>query len=276
MNKRLFIVLFLLSGVGMFFSTQELFSQKQGKDYVFNPGDVIEIDVYGEPDLHTVCSIPEDGNINFPLIGRLKAAGLTVKELERLITELLAQDYLVNPQVRIFVREYARIFIFGLVRQPGRYDLTKSLTLLSAISQAGGLLPEADPTRIKLIRAEGEKRYTQEIDLEKIMNNTAPDIILEPNDTIIIEAYGRVSIIGQVHRPGAYDFKKGLTLLELVSIAGGFRDIANIDGTSIIRNEDGKRRSIRIKVSDITKRGDKSKDIPLKPGDTVVVPESLF
>jgi polysaccharide export outer membrane protein len=276
MYKKYLILSFILYFLGIGIFPVNLFSQTEESDYVLNPQDLIEIDVYGEPDLHTSYRITQEGMISFPLIGNIKAAGLTVSELERLITELLAQDYLVNPQVKVFVREYAKIFISGLVRMPGQYELKRPLTLLSAISLAGGFLPEANTSQVKLTRIKEGKSYTQEIDVEKIINNVIPDIPLQPNDTILVEQYGSVSIIGEVRRPGNYPFKKGLTLLELISIAGGFTDIANIDGTSIVRVEEGKKKIIRVKVSQIIKGADKTKDIPLKPTDTVVVPESLF
>jgi len=276
MYKKYFVLIFILSFILPVISFKDLFSQEK-KEYILNPGDLIEIDVYGEPDLHTSTRISEEGSINFPLLGNLKVKGLSVQELEKLITELLAQDYLVNPQVSVFVREYAKVFVSGLVRQPGAYDLKEPLTLLSAISLAGGFLPEADTTQVKLIRNVDGKIYVERINIDKIMDNTIPDILLKPNDKIEVIEAGKISIIGQVQRPGSYPFRRGMTLMEAIGIAGGFRDIANIDGTSIVRAQEGKKRSIiRIRVSDITKRGDKSKDILLQPGDTIVVPESLF
>jgi|YelNatPaOPRAMG01_1025707.scaffolds.fasta_scaffold09232_5 polysaccharide export outer membrane protein len=276
MYKKYFILIFILSFILSVVSFEDLFSQEK-KEYILNPGDLIEIDVYGEPDLHTSTRISEDGSINFPLLGNLKVKGLSVQELEKLITELLAQDYLVNPQVSVFVREYPKVFVSGLVRQPGAFDLKEPLTLLSAISLAGGFLPEADTTQVKLIRNVDGKIYVERINIDKIMDNTIPDILLKPNDKIEVEEAGKISIIGQVQHPGSYPFRKGMTLMEAIGMAGGFSDIANIDGTSVIRQQEGKKRSIiRIRISDITKRGDKSKDILLQPGDTIVVPESLF
>jgi polysaccharide export outer membrane protein len=277
MKKKYFILILIFYSSFSVLSMGDLFSQDRKEEYLLNSGDLIEIDVYGEPELHTSTRISEDGSINFPLLGNLKVKGLSVQELERLITELLAQDYLVNPQVTVFVREYAKVFVSGLVRQPGAYDLKEPLTLLSAISLAGGVLPEADTTQVKLIRNIDGKTYIQKINIDKIMNNTSPDIPLKPNDKIEVIEAARISIIGQVQRPGSYPFRKGITLMEAIGMAGGFSDIANIDGTSVIRLEEGKKKSIiRIRVSDITKRGDKSKDILLQPGDTIVVPESLF
>ncbi|MCM8791827.1 MAG: SLBB domain-containing protein [Candidatus Omnitrophica bacterium] len=266
----IFYILFFLKGLVLSGYSQE------DREHILNPGDTVEINVYDEPDLYTVYCISQDGFISFPLLGKIRAEGLTVSELERLITQLLAQDYLVHPQVRVFVKEYAKITISGFVRTPGSYELKKPLTLVTAIALAGGCLPEADTSKIKLVRIKDGKSYTQQIDMEGIINNTIPDVFLMPNDTIIVEEYGRVSIIGQVRNPGTYSLRRGLTLMELISMAGGFTEIANIDGTSIVRAEANKKKIIRVKISDIIKRGDKTKDVVLQVGDTVVVPESLF
>jgi polysaccharide export outer membrane protein len=247
-----------------------------GKEYVFAPGDLIQVMVYGEPDLTTDTRVSQDGTIKLPLLGEIRTQGLTVRELESQVAELLAKDYLVNPQVTVSVKEYAKIFILGMVRSPGSYELKAPTTLSSAISMAGGLQAEANPSKVKLIRTIGQDKETKVINLAEISDNTLPDMVLKPNDTIVVEEYGRISIIGQVNNPGTYNLKKDLSLLEAIGLAGGFTRIADIDGTSVVRIEDGKKKIIRVRISDITKRGDKSKDIYLQPSDTVVVPESFF
>lgn len=243
---------------------------------MLSPGDLLEVRVYEEPDLSAQVRISENGMIKLPLLENIRAAGLTIGELERRITALLARDFLVDPQVNVFVQEYAKVYIMGKVRGTGSYELKGRLTLTSAIAMAGGFEENADTTRVKLIRTVSGVRETQEINIDEITNNLLPDIELRPNDTVVVEELGRISIIGQVSAPGTYSLKKDLTLLEAIGLAGGFTHIAAIDGTSIIRIEHGRKKIIRVKISDITKRGDKSKDIVLKAGDTIVVPESFF
>lgn len=246
------------------------------KDYLISPGDLLQVTVYQEPDLSTSVRVSQNGIVKLALLGDVGVLGLSVREAERKITKLLTEDYLVNPQVSVFVSEYARVYVLGKVGHPGFYELRGELTLTSAVAMAGGFLPESDTSKVKLIRTVDNRRQTQEIDMDEIANNQIQDIRLKPNDTIIVEEYGRITIIGQVRSPGTYSLKKDLTLLEAIGLAGGFTPIASIDSTSVIRVDDGKKRIIRVKVSDITKRGDKTKDIILKGGDTVVVPESFF
>ena len=268
----LLIILFL--PIYVYAQSEEEYSSED--EYVLSAGDLIQISVYEEPDLSAQVRISEDGTIKLPLLESLRAGGLTIRELEGKITALLAKDFLVDPQVSVFVQEYAKIFIMGRVNNAGSHELKGRLTLTSAIAMAGGFSDTADTSRVKLIRSIEGVRETQEINIEDITNNLIPDVELYPNDTVVVEELGRISIIGQVNSPGTYDLKKDLTLLEAVGMAGGFTNIAAIDGTSVIRVEHGKKKIIRVRVSDITKRGDKSKDIILKAGDTIVVPESFF
>ena len=169
----------------------------QEPDYLLQPEDVVQITVYEQPDLDTKSRISSTGEIAFPLLGKIKAAGLAVSELRDKIEKLLAKDYLVNPQVQIFIERY----------------------------------------RTK-----------------------------------------QVSVLGSVHSPGKYDMyaERETTVLEAIAMAGGFNDVASVNGTRIIRKENGEERTISVKITDITKKGMKEKDISLKPGDIIFVPESFF
>ena len=106
------------------------------------------------------------------------------------------------------------------------------------------------------------------------------DFVINPQVTIFINDYGnkKVFVLGQVRTPGSYELppESKLTVLEAVSLAGGFTPIASLDRTKIIRVVDGKNQSYTIEVSAITKRGEKEKDITLEPNDVVYVPQSFF
>jgi len=169
----------------------------QTPDYILQPEDVLRIVVYEQPDLTTIVRITSKGEIAFPLLGQVKIAGLTVGGVESKITELLAKDYLVAPQVTIFIDEYhlKQVSILGAVQKPGKYDM-----------------------------------YTE----------------------------------------------RETTILEAIAMAGGFSDVAKMNDTRIIRSENGEEYIISVRITDITKKGMKEKDIPLKPGDIIFVPESFF
>lgn len=246
------------------------------KEYVISANDVLEISVYSESDLSVHVRVSQDGTINYPLLGNIKAAGFTVHELQAYLKQTLEQDYLVNAQVSVFVKEYAKISILGQVRVPGAYQTKENLTLTQAIAIAGGFTPSANTSNVKVIRSKGDKKETLEINVGQILQKAAADFEINANDTIIVEEYGRFSVIGQVAKPGIYSLQKNLTVIEAISLAGGFTPTAAQDATRVIRVEGEEKKIIPVPVATIMKRGDSSKDIFLQEGDTIVVPESFF
>ena len=246
------------------------------KDYIISANDIIEIDVYEEPDLSATLRISQDGTINYPLLGSVKAAGCSVRELEATITGLLAEDYLVTPRVTIFIKEYGKISILGAVNKPGAYEAKENLTLTKVIALAGGFTETADSSKVKIIRIIGSEKQTIEVDVGQVLEKSLDDVEIKPNDTIIVEEYGRISIMGQVSKPGVYGLKRNLTVMEAVNLAGGFTPTAAQNGTRVIRVENGQKKIIRVPLLNIIKGSDSSSDILLQAGDTIVVPESFF
>jgi polysaccharide export outer membrane protein len=246
------------------------------KDYIIAADNIIEINVYGELDLSATLRVSQDGTINYPLLGAMKAAGLSVRELEANITELLAEDYLVTPRVTIFIKEYGKISVLGAVNSPGAYEAKENLTLTKVIALAGGFTDTADASKVKVIRMVGNEKETIEVDVGQILEKSLEDVGIKPNDTIIVEEYGRISIMGQVNKPGVYGLKKSLTVVEAINLAGGFTPTAAQNGTRVIRVENGQKKIIPVPVLNIIKGGSSSKDILLQAGDTIVVPESFF
>jgi len=189
--KRFLIITFILGlSPAIAFSNQEA-------EYKIGTGDVLTITVYEQADLATKARVDAKGVINFPLIGSVTVGGLTVSETEETITTLLKADYLVNPQVSVFIEAYhpKKVFVMGFVNRPGEYELSKD-------------------------------------------------------------------------RP--------TTILEAITMAGGFKEGAAQNGTKVVRMENGKEITIQVKVTDITNKGYKEMDIPVQAGDIVVVPESFF
>lgn len=274
-KKTLLIISVLIFSIICYCHAQEEESVNIKKKYTVSANDIMNITVYGEPDLSVTVRVSNEGKIIYPLLGTIKAAGLTTDELEKNITDLLAKDYMVNPQVSIFVKEYVKISILGEVKNPGSYQMKENLTLTQAIALAGGFAPAAKTDAIKIIRAMGDKKDTIVVDVGQIINKEVADIEIRGNDTIMVEQYGRFSIMGQVARPGVYDLKQGLTVVEAIGLAGGFTSNAARNATRVIRVENGVKKIIKVPVDNITGR-DSSRDILLREGDTIVVPESFF
>lgn len=131
--------------------------------HVLVPGELVQIKVFGEPELDTEVRVPEDGQITFPLIGKVTLADKSVEQATRLIQDRLQARFFVNPQVTISVVEQAkRLFtVLGQVQRPGTYRFPdrQNLNLIQVIGIAGGYTRLADPTRITVKRqAAGEEK----------------------------------------------------------------------------------------------------------------------
>jgi len=288
----LFCSLLLLSLVPPL-AAQAPVNLNQDEDYRIGERDVLKIMVYGEPDLERTVRVSRHGYITFPLIGEVKVDGLTAAQVEEKLEELLGRDYLVNPQVSVFIEEFhsKEVYILGAVTKPGAYPLLGRATILEMLSQAGGIdLREGTKIgkQIILIRsaraetdgvdkpAKGPTTIT--IDMAKLFKEGDPslNLVLQDGDIIYVPKAESFYVFGEVKNPGSYPLEKDITVVEAITMAGGFTDIAAPNKTRVIRSSNGKEEIIRVKIKDITKKGNKSKDILVKPGDIIVVPESFF
>lgn len=148
--------------------------------------DVLKISIFNVPELSKTLQVSEAGTINFPLLGDLKVAGSTTRELEVNLAMALAEDYLQSPQVAVQVTEFnsQQITVDGAVNQPGVYPLSGPLTLLQAIASAKGLTTSAD-TRVVVFREFDGKRRAAKFDLSAIRSGDAQDPALKAGDVII-------------------------------------------------------------------------------------------
>lgn len=120
--------------------------------YRLGPGDQIIITVFGEEDLSMNFRLNDTGKLNYPFLGELSVKGLTVAELEQLITSGLKGPYLVNPDVTVSIGEYRPFFVHGEVKRPGSFAFQPGLTLEQAIAMAGGFTDRANRKKIERIR----------------------------------------------------------------------------------------------------------------------------
>lgn len=146
-------------------------------DYVLQPADLLRVQVFQEDDLTREVRISQEHTINLPLIGALETRGKNVRQLQALIQELYDRNYLVNPQVNVFVVEYAKrsVNVLGSVNEPGvvLFPQEQGLTLLDAISRAGGFNRLADRRKIKLTRTAGDKTSTHIINADDIIQGVS-------------------------------------------------------------------------------------------------------
>jgi len=165
------------------------------QEYTVQPEDVLQITVFEEPDLTTKTRVSRSGQIVFPMLGQVPVMGLTVSQVQEKLTELLGKEYLVHPQVQVFVDKPRNVFVTGQVHKPGSYPVST---------------------------------------------------------------------------------EKPTTVMEIVAMAGGFTEEADLNGTRIIRKHHGEKQTIRVRITDIIRKGDTEKDETVRPDDIIFVPESFF
>jgi polysaccharide export outer membrane protein len=248
------------------------------EDYEIGPQDVLEIVIWDHDDLKREVHVSRKGEFSFPLIGKVRADGITVAQLEKKIGDELSGRYIIDPQVTITVKEYRskRVFILGEVETPGEYPLTGETTLVEVLSLAGGPTEDAG-SEVIVIRPKNhrenpvsleEAREDEIIDLnlrKLLEGDTSQNVFLEPNDTIYIPHEEYFYVFGEVKKPGRYSMEKGTTVLKAITTAGGVSQKAAINKTRIVREQEGRKIQIPVKMTD-----------PLEPEDIVMVPESFF
>lgn len=170
----------------------------EASDYRIGAMDLLAIGVFGVDALSKEVRVNAKGQISLPLIGTVRAGGLTTQELERELKRLYAADYLQNPQVSVFVKEFAsqKITMEGALGKPGIYPLSGKITLLQAIALAGGIDEKiADPRGIVVMRQVNGRRMAAVYDLRALRNGTLADPQLYGDDIVVVEESGSKSAL---------------------------------------------------------------------------------
>ncbi|MBF0331912.1 MAG: polysaccharide biosynthesis/export family protein [Candidatus Omnitrophica bacterium] len=161
-------------------------------EYLIGPENSLQIDVYygkGEK-ISQKVRVSSKGMINYPLVGEVEATGLTVSGLQDKLTSLLSKDYLVNPQVTIYIEEYSTVSVMGEVKKPGAYPIKGQLSIVELISLAEGFTKIASPNKVKVIRTnpDGSKdeKLIRVYDLMNKEGSGTENIILRSGDVVVV------------------------------------------------------------------------------------------
>lgn len=152
------------------------------------PGDVFNVRVYGEPDLSGTFRAGGGGEIRFPLIGLVQVGGLTATQIEDRIRKRLEAGYLRNPQVTVFVQKFSskKIFVFGEVRKPGTFPFEANMSIVQAITLAGGFTKTAWRNRTNVTRMVKGREKKIRIPVEAIGEGTQQNFALLPGDIVFV------------------------------------------------------------------------------------------
>jgi polysaccharide biosynthesis/export protein len=252
-----------------------------GQDlYRIGVRDVLRVTVYLQDDLSGAFTVGAGGAISFPLVGEIKAAGLTVDQVEDTLRTRLADGFLKSPEVAVEVAEYhsQRIFVVGEVRTPGVVTLNGTLTLVEALTRVGSLTetaggelvvvrpPAGRPLAGPVLPGEPGAQEILRLDVKALQaRGPTSNVTLQDGDTVVVPRAEIVYVMGQINNPGGYTHERDMTVLQVISRAGGANELGSTRRLKIIRMVDGQKREIKAALTD-----------KVLPGDTIVVPTRFF
>lgn len=246
--------------------------------------DLVAVSVYDVPELTRTVRVGADGLMRLPMLQRrIKAEGLMPSELETAIASaLVAEELIVDPFVTVTIAEYNSrpISVAGAVKQPLTFQAAGPVTLLEAITKAGGLAPDAGP-EILVSHAQSGPDGTvtalvQRILVKGLIDAADPtlNISLIGGEEIRVPEVGRVYVIGNVKKPGAFAVQDGVesTVLKMLALSEGLMPYASKDAYIYRREATGAKNEIEIPLSKIMDR--KAPDAPLLANDILYVPDN--
>lgn len=164
-------------------------SEKPGDDYIIGSGDILDISLWKDEAMTKQVVVRTDGKIVFPLIGEIPAAGRTVAEVKEEMIEKL-KEYVPEPLLNVDVKQINSMIVYvtGRVNNPGRYPVNTRITVLQALSIAGGLNPFAKRSKIKVFRQENGRTVTYPFDYDEVVDgeNLQQNIVLNRGDVIVV------------------------------------------------------------------------------------------
>ena len=289
------IVIALLAVVCAAAQQQDRNSAQPNAGYVLGPDDQIAIRTADIPEISDkTILIGINGNITLPMIGRVKASGMTVEQLETELNKRF-KEYLEDPQVTVTVTEYRSqpVSVFGAVGNPGVIQLRGRKTLYEVLSMVGGPRETAGASMtVSRRRENGDlpllgatidptgQFSTAELNVQAIIKgkNPAANIEIKPNDVVSVSEanFDMIYVVGDVQHSGAFPLggQTTISVLRVVSLAGGFGRSAKPDKVKIIRNVPGETKPREIAVDVLKIMAGKAEDIAVGPQDVLVVPSS--
>lgn len=239
------------------------------------PGDLIEVSVFGVPDLATKTRVSTAGDVYLPLIDYVHVADLTTDEAQEVIQKRLQDGGFVrSPHVTIFVDESTSqaITMVGEVNHPGTYPAIGDRNLYDMLSMAGGFTDRAGRTVVIIHR--GDPDHKVELQLPRnLAEDTTHNVDVEPGDTIIVSRAGIVYVVGDVAHPSGFLVQDDtMTVLKALALAGGSTKTSALNKTKILRQTPSGIQQIPVQLKKVLHA--KAPDVALLKGDVLFIPGS--
>jgi polysaccharide export outer membrane protein len=247
--------------------------------YRVGAGDVLTVEAYTHEEISGSFAVETDGDISFPLLGRIRVEGRTTSEIADHLEALLEKDYYVDVQLQVEIEEYRSqpVTVLGEVSRPGTFYLEGRTSLHKILAEAGGIKTTAGAV-IELRRLEGSEEASEPVVRVFETRSVATgeegrDVILKPGDVVSVSAKQRYFITGEISKPGQYDLSPGMTLMQAISQAGGQGKFAS-QTVEVHRGGDGDKKIMAFDLSHIRKG--KASDPVIEAGDVLIVRRRFF
>ncbi|HHS12532.1 MAG TPA: hypothetical protein ENN03_02055 [bacterium] len=242
-------------------------------------GDILEVRVLGHDVLSRNIMVQPDGTVNYPLIADVPIDGLYLEEFRDLLASQAMKFLGERPIITVaFSQSLAvRVTVLGMVQVPGEYLVPRSATIQGAVTQAGGFTPRAEIDHVRLIRGQEDQKETQIVNLRKFYETGDPSLLPELRDGDVISVPGLpgsndIKVMGEVRSPGSYMAYVGANVLDVLYMAGGPTEKADLKKVRLISpSRQGKREEI-IDLRNPAELGDTGLFPDVAPGDVLYVP----
>jgi polysaccharide export outer membrane protein len=236
-------------------------------DYRIGAGDVLSVQVYGEPTLSADYAVGEQGALAFPLIGPVQVLGLTPDQVAAALIERLSPGYLVDANVTVWVARFGSqpVQVLGAVGKPGVYYLRGPTSLLQLLGEAGGVTGDG-VSEIRVTRA--EDGHEERIAYETLVASEGV-LKLAPGDVVFVPE-ALISVMGEVGKPGEIDWREGMTVSQGIAAAGGLTEAGATRRVMVLRGDEQVRVNLRAVLAG------EDEDLLLEPGDRVFVKRAIF
>ncbi|MBI5206711.1 MAG: SLBB domain-containing protein [Candidatus Firestonebacteria bacterium] len=274
-GKKKLIYIFLICNILLFLIN----ANAKAENYTLGIGDILDIYVWKEPDLTRTITIRPDGYISFPLIGDIKAEGITPSSLSEILKKNLSAQ-IKDPQLTVIVKESKsqKIYIFGEVQRPGEYFIENKIGLIASITKAGGYKENiADLSSIFVIREDklNKNKIRKEVNLKKFLldGDLSQDIDIETGDVIYVpKVFKKVYVLGEVRNPGVFNLEDDDGVIEAITNAGGYNiEKANMKKIVIVRKGALDKEISKLDLEKFIELGDPYQNVEIKNGDIIYV-----
>jgi polysaccharide export outer membrane protein len=251
-------------------------AQPTGSMIVIGGGDLLKVAVFGAPESDQEVRVDQDGNTSLNFIGSVHVAGLTAEQAQELVAKkLVSGGFFTQPQVSVFVKEYATqgVSVLGEVSKPGVYPVLGSRRLFDVLSLAGGTSQKAG--RLVSVTHRDHPEAPRSLLLSNDPNESAKsNIDIFGGDTVVVSRAGVVYVVGDVKKPSGVVMDNGtdMTVLQAIAMAEGANSTAALNKAKLIRKTPNGPQEVPLPLRDML--SNKSPDIRLQAEDIIFVPNS--